>query len=86
VSSEAEQQAWVETWGRRIEALGLSPVVLSLLEVAHAFGFLGSQALRIAQPLVTGIVNDATLERTVALLDSPDLLKRLGMCLGGEES
>jgi hypothetical protein len=86
VSDETEQQAWVEVWARRIEALGLSPVALSLLEIAQAFGFLGSQAFLIAQPMMAGIVNDTTIERTVALLDSPELLKRLRVCLEGEGS
>jgi len=84
VNSEAERQAWIETLSRRIEALGLSPIVLSLIESAHAFGFLGSQALLMAQPLMTGIVNDATVERTVALLDSPELLEQLKAYLEGE--
>jgi len=86
VSREVEQQVWVETWGRRIEALGLSPVVLLLLETAHAFGFLGSQVLLMTQPLVTGIVNETMLERTVDLLDSPELLNQLRACLEGEGS
>ena len=86
MSREIEGQAWVETWARRIETLGLSPVALVLVETAHAFGFLGSQALLLARPLVTGIVNDVTLKRTATLLDSPELLDRLRVCLEGEES
>lgn len=86
MSSEAELRAWVDTWARRIEALGLSSAVLPFLEIARAFGFLGSQILLMAQPLVSGIVNDAALERTMALLDSPELLDRLRVCLEGEES
>jgi len=85
VGNETGQQAWVETWARRISALGLSPVVLSLLDIVHAFGFLGSQALLMAQPLMTGIVNETTIERTVALLDSPERLARLKVCLEGEK-
>jgi hypothetical protein len=85
VGNETGQQVWVETWARRINALGLSPVVLSLLDIVHAFGFLGSQALLMAQPLMTGIVNEMTIERTVALLDSPERLARLKVCLEGEK-
>ena len=84
MNSEAEQQAWVETWAQRIEALGLSPVAMSLLESARAFGFLGSQALLVAQPLATGIVDDTTVEQAATLLDSPQLLKRLGTYLERE--
>jgi hypothetical protein len=61
-------------------------VALSLLEFAHAFGFLGSQALLMVQPLVTGIVSDAAFDQTVALLGSPELLDRLRVCLEREES
>ncbi|MEE8391859.1 MAG: hypothetical protein V3S14_13830 [Anaerolineae bacterium] len=86
MSRETEQQAWVEAWARRIDALGLSPIVLPLLDVAHTFGFLGSQALLIAQPLAAGIVNNATIERTVTLLDSPELLDQLRAYLEKEES
>jgi len=86
VGGEAEQQVWIEALARRIEALGLSSVALSLLDVARTFGFLGSQALLMAQPVVTGIVSDITIERTVALLDSPELLNRLMVCLEGEGS
>jgi hypothetical protein len=86
MSGEVEQQRWVEVWARRIDALGLSPMVLPLLDIAHTYGFLGSQALLMAQPLAAGIVNDATFERTVALLDSPELLEQLRACLEGEEN
>ena len=86
VSRETEQQTWVEAWARRIDALGLAPIVLPLFDVAHTFGFLGSQAILVAQPLAAGIVNDATIERTVTLLDSPELLEQLRACLEGEES
>lgn len=84
VSSEVEQPAWVETWARRIEALGLSSLAFSLIEIARPFGLLGSQALLMAQPLVTGIANDTTIERISALLDDPELLERLQVCLEGK--
>ena len=84
MKSELKQPAWVETWARRIDALGLSSVTLSLLETARALGFLGSQALLMAQPLVTDLANDTTVERAVTLLDSPELLERLRAYLEGE--
>jgi hypothetical protein len=86
VSRDTEQQAWIETWARHIETLGLSPGALALLEIAHAFGFLGSQVLLMAQPLMTGIVNDTALERAVDLLESPEMLERFRVCLEGGES
>lgn len=86
MSRDTEQQAWIETWARHIETLGLSPVALALLEIAHTFGFLGSQVLLVAQPLMTGIVNDTTLERAVDLLESPEMLERFRVCLEGGKS
>jgi len=77
VSSEAERPAWIETWARRIETLGLSSVAIPLIEVTHAFGLVGSQVLLIAQPLVTTVINDGTLKRISALLDDPKLLEQL---------
>jgi hypothetical protein len=50
---------------------------MPLLEFARAFGFLGSHALLIAQPLAHGIVDDESFERATALLESPALLDRL---------
>ncbi|MDY7077123.1 MAG: hypothetical protein SXV54_09390 [Chloroflexota bacterium] len=86
MNNDTQQRAWVKTWARRIKALGLSSVALSLLEIAHAFGFLGSQALLITQPLAAGIVNDSTLEQTLALLDSPELQEQLKLYLEEEDS
>lgn len=77
MSSEAEQQTWVND----VEALGLSAAALPLLEIAQAFGFLGSQALLIAQPLLGGIVSETTVERIATLLNDPELLERLKMRL-----
>jgi len=86
VSGVAEQQAWVEAWARRIHALGLSRILLPLIDVAHAFGFLGSQALVMTQPLAAGIVDDTAIEQAAALLSSPELLERLRVSLEGGES
>lgn len=60
-------------------------MILPLLDIARAFGFLGSQALLMIQPLAAGIVNDVTIERTVTLLDNPELLEQFEACLKGEE-
>ena len=86
MSEETDRGTWIEEWAGRIETLGLSPLALSLLHVVEAFGFLGSQALLIVQPLATGVVNDVTFDRTVALLDSPELLGELRARLEGEGS
>jgi hypothetical protein len=54
--------------------------------MAAAFGFLGSQVLLVIQPLVSGFVSNTAFERTVALLDSPELLDQFRVCLEGEGS
>ena len=80
----ADQQAWVETWARHLDAIGLSLVALPLIEVAQAFGFVGSQALLAVQPLMTGIVDDRGIARAVALLENPELLEQLRTSLEGK--
>lgn len=86
MNGEEEQQSWIEAWARRVETLGLKPVALLLLEMAEAFGFLGSQALLVVQPLVSGFASNTAFERTMALLDSPELLDQFRVCLEGEGS
>ena len=86
MNGEIDRGTWVREWAERIETLGLSPLALSLLHVAEAFGFLGSQALLIVQPLTMGIVSETAFERTVTLLESPDLLGELRAHLEGEGS
>ncbi|RLC96761.1 MAG: hypothetical protein DRI77_08125 [Chloroflexi bacterium] len=86
MKNELEQPAWIETWGRRIEALNLSPLALLLIEIVRPFGFLGSQALVLAQPLLAGVADDARFRQVMALLDDPETLRRLEICLEGEEA
>ena len=86
MNGEQEQRSWIEAWARRVKTLGLTSVALPLLEMAEAFGFLGSQVLLVIQPLVSGFVSNTAFERTVALLDSPVLLDQFRVCLEGEGS
>ena len=83
MDSEAEQLDWVDTLARRIEQRGASSLALLLIEIARPFGFLGSQALLMAQPLLTGIIDNTTVERATVLLDNPELLNRLSTTLEG---
>ncbi|HEY74434.1 MAG TPA: hypothetical protein G4N99_14340 [Thermoflexia bacterium] len=84
MKSELKQPAWVETWARRIETLGLSSMAIALVEIARPYGFLGSQALLMAQPLMTGIVDGARLDQVLTLLDDAETLERLKMRLEGK--
>lgn len=77
MDGEVKREAWVEQWGSQIEALGISALALSLLETANALGFLGSQVLLLAQPLLGGFVDEAKLKRATMLLESPELLERV---------
>ena len=86
MNGEIDRRTWIEEWAERIETSGFSSLALALLHVAQAFGFLGSQALLIVQPLATGVVSETTFERTVALLESPELLGELRARLEGEGS
>ena len=77
--------AWIETWGRRIAALHLTPIALVLINIVRPFGFLGSQALVMAQPLLAGMTDDR-FAQAMALLDDPEMLRHLEMYLEGEEA
>jgi hypothetical protein len=86
VDNKAEQLDWVDKLARRIEQKGASSLALLLIEVARPFGFLGSQALLMAQPLLTGIIGNTTVEQATVLLDDPELLNRLSATLEGVET
>jgi hypothetical protein len=86
VGSEAEQLDWIDQLAGRIEQGGGTSLALLLIEVARPFGFLGSQALLMAQPLLTGIVDSTTVEQATILLDNPELLSRLSATLEGLET
>jgi hypothetical protein len=86
VNNEAEHLDWVDKLARRIEQRGASSLALLLIEIARPFGFLGSQALLMAQPLLTGIIDNATVEQATILLDNPELLNRLSATLEGVET
>ena len=85
MKDKLEQLVWIETWGRRIAALHLTPIALVLINIIRPFGFLGSQALIMAQPLLTGITDDR-FAQAVALLDDPEMLRHLEMYLEGASS
>jgi hypothetical protein len=85
VNSETEQLNWVDKLARRIEQGGVSSLALLLIEIVRPFSFLGSQVFLMAQPLLTGIVDDTTVERATTLLDDSELLDRLSATLEGAE-
>jgi hypothetical protein len=86
VNGEAEERAWIDKLAERIEAMGLSPMALFLIEIARPFGFLGSQMLLMARPLLAGVADDTAVEHATTLLDNPELLNRLSIRLEGEKT
>jgi hypothetical protein len=86
LNSEAEQLDWVDKLAGRIEQRGASSLALLLIEIARPLGFLGSQALIVAQPLLTGIIDNTKVEKAAVLLDNPELLNRLSTTLEGVET
>ena len=79
------QQIWVETWARRIEALGLSAVVFPLFELARAFGRLGSQVMFLIQPFMSDTVSGSTLSKTARMLEDPAFYEQLTLYLDSVE-
>jgi hypothetical protein len=80
-----DTQAWVEAWVDQLETMGLSALALSLLETAYAFGFLISQTILVAQPVLSGIVSDARIEQATNLLNDPEQLDRVRQQLKKKE-
>ena len=81
MNNKAEQLDWVDKLARHIEQRGASSLALLLITIARPFGFLGSQALFITQPLLTGLIDNTAIEQAAVLLDSPELLNRLSATL-----
>jgi len=81
MDADPSRATWIEEWARRIEASGLSSIVLLLLDGLRAFRYLWSQALLIGRPLLGDIADSETLERFALLFDQPELLERLATCL-----
>jgi hypothetical protein len=80
-----EQRAVVDRWAKAIESCGLSPLALSLLEMVDAFGFLGSQVLVAAEPLMRDITS-REIDQTGHLLSQSELREALRNRLIGGHS
>ena len=75
--SEANQEKWLDQWAERIHHSGLSVVVLPLLEVCRGLGFLVGQALLLTQPVLAGLIDEASIDRYVTFLEDPAALEGL---------
>ena len=81
-----DRRVWVETRPTRIKGMGLSSLTFAILELARAFGCLGSQILFLIQPFVSDIVSDATLSRTAEMLEDPGVHEQLAEYLESKEN
>jgi hypothetical protein len=86
LNSEAEQLDWVDNLAKHIKAKGASSLFFTLVEAIRPFGFLGSQVLLFAQPLLNSVMSDTSIERTSMLLENPELLSRLSATLEGDDA
>lgn len=74
MSGETQSSVWLTGWADRLDDLGLSALVASLLDLAQAFGSLGAHALRAVEPFAMGLTDDPGIGRLATLLDRPDLI------------
>lgn len=85
MGNEDEPRLWVEALARRIRGSGLAELARLGFGLMQPVTFLGAQALLLAQPLVSGFVEDTTFERALLLLESPQLQEHLMLSLKSEE-
>ncbi len=74
---ETGQEQWLDHWAERIHHSGLAVIALPLLEIGRGFGFLVSQAVLLAQPVLRSLVDEASVARWIALLEDPAALEKL---------
>lgn len=79
-SAVDDDRIWVE----RIRQWGLGDVAPVLLDVLRPLGFVGSQLLILARPVLTTFVDAARLDQVSALLEDPARLERLRQALARE--
>ena len=76
-SEQAGQEQWLDHWAERIHRSGLALVALPLLEIGRGMGFLASQVLLLIQPVLGGLVDVASIDRYVTLLEDPLAIEEL---------
>ncbi len=72
-----DQQKLIDRWARWVNHKGLTAVALPLLEVGRSLGFLGAQALLMAQPILGLMLDGNRVSSYVALLEDPKALGQL---------
>lgn len=67
----------IDQWAAQLERWGLAPAAPALFEMLRPFGFLGSQALLVGQPLLSLLVDDQAIQGLSALLDDENALEQI---------
>ena len=80
VSISEENRIWID----RFRRLGLGSFTPLLLDVLRPLGFLGSQVMIMAAPLLTTFTDPAKLESLTALLEDPDRLHEISQIMAQE--
>jgi hypothetical protein len=71
------EEQWLDQLAERIHNSGLSVVLLPLVEIGRALGFLASQVLLLIQPVWVSLVDETRVNHYVTLLEDPAALERL---------
>ena len=71
-------------WAERLQRWGLSGLAPILIDMLRPFGFIGSQAIQMAAPVLTTYLDPAKLADLSALLEDPDRLQQLVKTLEDE--
>ena len=80
VATSEENRIWID----RFRRLGLGSFTPMLLDVLCPIGFLGSQVMIMAAPLLTTFADPAKLESLTALLEDPDRLRQISQIMAQE--
>ena len=80
VSISEENRIWID----RFRRLGLGSFTPMLLDVLRPIGFLGSQVMIMAAPLLTTFADPAKLESLTVLLEDPERLQQISDVLTRE--
>ena len=68
-----DKRVWVE----RLQRWGLGEIAPALIDALRPLGFIGSQAIVMAAPLLTAFVDASKLNDFAALLEDPERLAQL---------
>jgi hypothetical protein len=79
-STSHDDRAWVA----RLQRWGLDEIAPVLFDVLRPFGFIGSQLLALASPVLTTFVDARRLDRWIDVLDSPEQLEEIIRALDRE--